>query len=545
MLDGLNRGYYYLAGGVVLALLALLTHWLLMLALLWVAAALVWFGVAYLTARGGLLFKSHEGRLPIAIKALLFPVLFGVTVYNIIARTRDAQPAMQKLRSGVWLGRRLLPSDIDQLKENDIGAVLDVTAEFDTLPRDTLPIDINYLNVPVMDHEPLKIAQLRRAVNFIHEQRRDGKQVLIHCALGKGRSVMATLAYFKALEPDRHYNDLLEEVRGVRPIARPNARQWKILRLFAEQKSLLTKPRTCLVFNPASGKDGVSADDKKSMITDLIGPFFDVEIYETTPEQNGSACAQKALEAGFEQILVFGGDGTVGEVASTLINTDIPLGIIPGGTANSLAVCLYGHATHLDPVRHACHEILAGATAKIDAAKSSQGNFFLLAGIGLEAGMVEKADRGKKDESGVLAYLLGGLEAVDEQLAFELTLEVDGETHTYQTGSVVVANAAPSTSVFANGIEESDFTDGELEVTIIQADENGDALSLNAINDLLFADNEHDSECVVARHKGRKLSIKTSPEQQVVLDGEVKDLTPLEIECLPGALTVFCSVRDD
>lgn len=544
MLDRLNRGYYYLAGAVALALLALWLPWFLLIPLLWIAAGLAWFGVAYMTARGSMLFKTPEGRLPIGIKVLLFPVLFGVTIYNGIARKSDGQPAMQKLRHGVWLGRRLLPTDTEMMRESEIQAILDVTAEFDTLPRDMLPEDIHYLNVPVMDHEPLKLAQLRRAVNWVHERRRAGNQVLIHCALGKGRSVMAVLAYFKALEPDKSYGDLLEEIRAIRPIARPNARQMKLLRQFAEGEHRLHRPRTCLVFNPASGKDGVSADDKKSLISSLISPFFDLEIIETSPDKNGSACAKEALEADFEQILVFGGDGTVAEVAGELMGEDIPMGIIPGGTANSLAVCLYGVATHLDPIRHACHEILTGQVVSIDAARSSQGNFFLLAGIGLEAGMVEKADRGKKDESGVLAYLLGGVETVSEQSVFDVTLEIDDETHTYRTGSVVIANASPSTSVFANGLEESDFQDGLLEITVIQAGDDGDTLSLDAVNDLLFGNHEHDSECVVARHKGRKIKITADPPQRIVLDGEMKGDTPLEIECIPKSLKVFCALND-
>lgn len=544
-LDQLNRGYYYFAGAVAVGLLAVWLPWPIMLLLLWVAAGLAWFGVAYLTARGGLLFKTPEGRLPSPIKLLLMPVLFGVTVYNIFARKADNQPAMQKLRNGVWLGRRLLPTDTDLLRENNIGAILDVTAEFDTLPRESLPNEIDYLNVPVMDHEPLKLAQLRRAVDFIHERRRAGRQVLIHCALGKGRSAMAVLAYFKALEPHRDYEDLLQEVRSIRPIVRPNARQTKILHAFAEQKNLLHKPRTCLIFNPAAGKDGLSVEEKQQHIKDMLQPFLELDIIETKPDKNGSVCAREALKGDYEQILVFGGDGTVGEVACEMIGKKLPLGIIPGGTANSLAVCLYGNATHIDPVRHACHEILAGHTAKIDAASTNQGHFFLLAGIGLEAGMVEKADREKKDASGVLAYLLGGLEAVGEQQAFELSLEVDGETHTYRTGSVVIANASPVTSIFASGLDEADYEDGKLEVTVIKAGDNGDALSLEAIADLLVGSQEHDPDCVIARHKGRKIKVHAEPPQLIVFDGEIKDKTPLEIECLPGALSVFCSVREE
>ncbi|WP_269540062.1 diacylglycerol kinase family protein [Cerasicoccus fimbriatus] len=541
MLDHVNRGIYYLGGGAITAIVSFFLPWPLMILLLWIAASVLWFGVAYFTSRGRLLFKTEEGRLPFWVKCVLFPVLFGVTVYNIVARTRDGQPGMQRLRDGVWLGRRLLPTDTELIDQSAITAILDVTAEFDTLPRDLLPSDVHYLNVPVMDHEPLNLAQLKRAVTWIHEQRRAGRQVLIHCALGKGRSVMAVLAYFKALAPDRSYEDLLQEIKDIRPIARPNARQWELLNKFAEANQPIAKPRTCLIYNPASGKN--SEVDVKQEILELMSPYMDIEVLETTPEINGRERAREALQQDFEQMLVYGGDGTVGEVASALAGEDIPLGIVPGGTANSLSVCLFGAGIFIDPIRHACHQILQGNIAQIDAAKSNHGTYFLLAGIGLEAGMVEKADREKKDESGMLAYLLGGLESVSEQEAFTAMIEIDGETHEHQVSSVVIANAAPSTSVFANGLEVTNFTDGKLDVTVILAGEDEGALSPKAIaNLLLSSDTDLDENSAVLRYQGRKVKVSTEPGQSIIIDGETGFNAPIEVECQPKSLKVFCSL---
>ncbi|WP_309382116.1 diacylglycerol kinase family protein [Cerasicoccus frondis] len=540
MLKELSHGVYYLIGAIATAIVGCLLPWPLLILFLWIALGAAWFGVAYLTSRGGLLFKTEEGRLPGFIKALLFPILVGVTVYNIIARTRDGQPAMQKLRHGVWLGRRLLPTDRAIIDESAINAILDVTAEFDTLPRKMLPSDVAYLNVPVMDHEPLSLAQLKRAVSWVHEQRRAGRQVLIHCALGKGRSVMAVLAYFKALEPERSYESLLQEIKDIRPIARPNALQMKLLERFAQEEHQIEKPRTCLIYNPASGKDGVPSEETKAHILELLGPFMDIDVVETTPDINGADRAREVLPQGYAQILAYGGDGTVGEVAGELMGTDTPLGILPGGTANSLATCLYGTAVQADPIRHACHCILQGHIAEIDGAQSNRGTFFLLAGIGLEAGMVEKADRGAKDKSGVMAYLMGGLEHIAEQEAFDATVEIDGETHTYQTGSIVIANAAPPTSVFAGGLKFADFSDGLLEVTIILASEDRDPLSAASVADLVFpSDEDADENSSIVRLKGRKVKVTTKPEQSIIIDGETGFNTPIEAECVPASLKVF------
>jgi len=536
MLDSLNRGYYYLAGGALFIALSLSPiPWLARIVLLWIGASILWFGVAYLTSRGGLLFKTSEGRLPIGIKALLFPVLFGVTVYNYIARANANQPAIQELREGIWVGRRLLPSDEETIRESRIGAILDVTAEFDTLPRSKLPADVAYLNVPVMDHEPLNLAQLRRAVNWIHQQRKAGKEVLIHCALGQGRSVMAILAYFKALNPDRAYDELMAEIKPIRVKAGPNARQMALLREFAELDQQLEKLRVCVIVNPAAGKEN---EQDIGDIKQILTPFLNLSVKETTPEISGDQRAREAMNETFDQILVYGGDGTVAEVASELMETETPLGIIPGGTSNSLAASLYGNAARMDRVRSACHHILQGQVEKMDAARSDHGNFFLLAGIGLEAGMTEKADRQSKDEMGPLAYLLGGLEQMNEQDIFDATLTIDGDTFSYQTGSVVIANAAPTTSILAQGSGEVDFQDGFLEVTVIRSDR-GESLTPKALAELITGTSDNENGSAVHRHKGKTIKVEAEPPQTIVIDGEVRNKTPIEIKCAPASLRVL------
>jgi Sphingosine kinase and enzymes related to eukaryotic diacylglycerol kinase len=135
-----------------------------------------------------------------------------------------------------------------------------------------------------------------------------------------------------------------------------------------------------------------------------------------------------------------------------LISTGIPLGIIPRGTANAFSVAL-GIPQFL-PIRNACQVILSGKTRTVDAARCNGFPMILLAGVGYEAETVERASRDLKDRWGAMAYLMAGWQLLDESGLFEAVIEAEGETYQLQAHAITVANAAPPTSVLAQGAGE-------------------------------------------------------------------------------------------
>ncbi len=106
----------------------------------------------------------------------------------------------------------------------------------------------------------------------------------------------------------------------------------------------------------------------------------------------------------------------------------------------------------------------------------------LLVGLGFEHKMIQKADRDTKNDMGQLAYLTGLWEAIDENQSLSICMQLDdGETHTVDTTSLVVANAAPFTSVLAQGNGEPIINDGLLDITWIDASDSSSPplLSIN------------------------------------------------------------------
>lgn len=290
-----------------------------------------------------------------------------------------------------------------------------------------------------------------------------------------------------------------------------------------------------LIFNPVSGQG--NSEQELQIIRDLLEPAMQLVVHETTVDTCAEELAQKAIAANADLVLASGGDGTVSAVAGALIGTKIPLGIIPRGTANAFAAAL-GIPTALNTIRGACQTILTGHRKVVDAAYCNGLPMILLAGIGLEAETVERADRAAKDRWGALAYLMAGWQQLDDQLLFDTEIEVDGQVEHFQAGAITIANAAPITSVLAQGIGQVVYDDGVLDVTIASASTKLEAI--RTIARLLGSALIKPAESPNIVHMGaKKLRVTTNPPQKVVLDGEIIGTTPVEIECVPGGLTVL------
>ena len=293
------------------------------------------------------------------------------------------------------------------------------------------------------------------------------------------------------------------------------------------------KRSACLIFNPVAGQG--DSDKDLATIKSILEPEFDLDIQFTTKEVSGGDLARQAVERSAEIVLASGGDGTVSAVAEALINTDTPLGAISRGTANAFANAL----GIPDTIEAACQAIVDGVTKKVDAAICNDKPMILLAGVGFEAETVEDADREAKDRLGMLAYVLSGLKQLREMAQFTAEIETSEKIITVDAGAVTIANAAPPTSVLAQGTAGVIFDDGLLDITILAPQTVAGAIA-TSIQLLQSAANEETVEREgVGYLRSEWVKVTTHPPQKVVLDGEIIGETPIEIKCIPGGLTVF------
>ncbi|MGF1459872.1 MAG: methylglyoxal synthase [Leptolyngbyaceae cyanobacterium] len=293
-----------------------------------------------------------------------------------------------------------------------------------------------------------------------------------------------------------------------------------------------------LIFNPISGQG--NPDQDLALIRRLLEPQVQLKVVLTNEHEDPSDQAAQAIAEGAELVMASGGDGTVSAVASSLVNTEIPLGVIPRGTANAFSVAL----SIPTDIQGACETILAETTRVVDAARCNGKPYILLAGIGFEAEMVDRANRELKNRLGVLAYLLAGVQQFQEQTAFKAVIDIEDELTEVQTGTITVANAAPATSLLAQGFGQVIVDDGLLDITIATP-----KTRLQGINTLtsLFASalvNTPTQREDIIRLRTERVKIRTEPPQKVVIDGEIIGAEAVEFECLPKSLTVLAPLAN-
>lgn len=154
------------------------------------------------------------------------------------------------------------------------------------------------------------------------------------------------------------------------------------------------------------------------------------------------------------------------------------------------------------------------------------------------------------------AYVLSGIDSLTEQKAFRVRMKLEGVVQACGSGfcdipvlelrsdvemlGLSVVNAAPPTSILANGIGEVDPEDGLLEIICFAPRSIGAGISL--FWELLVAGmlGRRVARLDIFGWRARKAEIYCSPSQELVVDGEMVGTTPVIFEAVPGrSLTVI------
>ncbi|WP_348227942.1 diacylglycerol/lipid kinase family protein [Trichocoleus desertorum] len=157
--------------------------------------------------------------------------------------------------------------------------------------------------------------------------------------------------------------------------------------------------RASLIMNPVSGTDEPNPMKLPDIIAALETEDIRADLAFTKPDESPALLAQRAVEEGYDMVIVGGGDGTVSEVAKGLIHAPIPLGIVPIGTYNNIARSL-NIPTDL---AQACQVIAQGQIKSIDVGQANndaEHYFFEAAGVGLDAALFPLGEEVKDGQWG-------------------------------------------------------------------------------------------------------------------------------------------------
>jgi len=539
---------YYVLGAILACALAGYFAWYvpnlgLTIIFGWTGFSLIAVSSAYLLRYPALFRKREDGAIPFYIRWIFVPFLLGSWLYNEYTRRTDKVPPLQKIEESLFLGCRMSTQHVDLLNENDIGAILDVTAEFDGLDWTAYQEDFAYLNIPVLDHTSPTTEQLLHAINWLDQKIADGQKVVVHCALGRGRSVLVVAAYLLAKHPSLTIDEAMANIQSIRTTARLNKRQRSALAKIQQGGHLNLSKSLTLIANPVAG--GGKWKTEKADILAQLNEKFRVTVEETTPDVDGEALAKKAVEEGVDIVVACGGDGTITEVASALADTDTTLGIIPLGTANALCQVLHGYTSKIMPVGTACEIIIDGHAIYMDTARCNDKMMLLVAAVGFEERMISAADRGEKDNGGQMAYLRGLWDAIsqNDNLSFSLSLE-DGPTQHIETPSLVIANAAPVTTALAQGGEPPDVTDGKLDITWLTPQASADKQFLSLAELVLTTSESKQQSDTITHTQASSLTLEFDEEVSYALDGEIFNAKHIEINIQPRSLKVLSNADE-
>lgn len=139
-----------------------------------------------------------------------------------------------------------------------------------------------------------------------------------------------------------------------------------------------------LIMNPVSGTDEPNPLKLPDIVAALEAEDIRADLAFTKPDESPGLIAQRAVEEGYDLVIVGGGDGTVSEVAKGMIHAPIPLGIVPIGTYNNIA---RGLNLPLD-LAQACQILGQGQIKSIDVGQANDEHYFFeAAGVGLDAAL--------------------------------------------------------------------------------------------------------------------------------------------------------------
>lgn len=288
-----------------------------------------------------------------------------------------------------------------------------------------------------------------------------------------------------------------------------------------------------VVVNPT--KFGSVAEAKAQLEHEL--KRFGIEEFDwlpTTADDVGTGQTKQAVANGADLVLSWGGDGTVRAVAQGLVGTDVPLGILPGGTGNLIAKNL-----GLPKKMHGALGVaMGGKTTRIDVNEVDLGDgvprlSLLMCGMGLDAAMVESPER-LKAILGAGAYAIATLKHLFGG-ALPISIKVDDDTPRLTPARMVVVANLAKMQMGIKFINDAAADDGKLSIMAAKLRNLGEWES--TFRHIALRRTGHGKHRI--QLSGERVELNTTEPWPREIDGDIVDAgTYMSVKVLPKALRV-------
>jgi YegS/Rv2252/BmrU family lipid kinase len=303
-----------------------------------------------------------------------------------------------------------------------------------------------------------------------------------------------------------------------------NAKLSRSSHLMSEQQ----KQRLLFVVNPFAGI-GQKKNFQSLLEANLDKSKFNFHVEYTTHPGHARELAATAINDQYDVVVAVGGDGSVNEIASALIDTNVKLGIIPAGSGNGFA----GFLGYTRNIAQSIRDLNTAQAIKIDTCQLNDKPYVNVAGVGFDAWVAHKTKRNKF--RGFFGY---AKTAIQESLRYKIqnfTIRLDGKTIERSALCIEVANA----TMFGYNMKIAPLAkldDGLLDVVIIKK-----AVKLRYFPSMVRfpLGNIHKSS-LVEYHTAREVEIIPHGECAYHMDGEgFLSSHSLKFSIKPLSLTVL------
>jgi YegS/Rv2252/BmrU family lipid kinase len=287
--------------------------------------------------------------------------------------------------------------------------------------------------------------------------------------------------------------------------------------------------RALFVVNPALIGTGSDFGGRLIALAEQMG--WDGMVLETSEGLNVEAIGAALSRRDFQLVLAAGGDGTVAEVMAAAHQQDVPMAIVPRGTANIVARELGLPAGWRKATRRALERF--PATRAVDLVRVNDGYSALASGIGFDATVMRYTPRMLKYWLGRAAYLVAGAWWLPQAPLFECSIRADGEAIEMTAVVVMVVNAGMlGAAPFRFGPDIA-IDDGLLDIVVYRPRTLSDRAGV-----LWRIVRQRSDGSSMLQRKARSVEIKAPDVQWYEVDGEVHRGNVLRAEIVPAGVRV-------
>lgn len=287
--------------------------------------------------------------------------------------------------------------------------------------------------------------------------------------------------------------------------------------------------RGFLVFNPSAGQ----RKKTNGRIADVLREFEKngLEISPCPTKPNGSAIQQVAdlVKQNPDLIVAWGGDGTFNEILNGMYGSGIPLGILPGGTANVLARELKIPFELQEAIRI----VAAGKVRTVSIGQANKRYFLLMTGVGFDSKVIQNVDDTLKRKYGKTAFGVSALRTAGSYTypVFEVKADGQGKECVFAVVSNVRRYAA-----FFDLCPDADIFDEYLHVCLFK-----EAGLANMFRYAFHVWNHtHRKLPSVELLRASEVEISGGSEIAVQLDGELAGSLPVKLTIHSSAFPLIC-----